>query len=230
MIRLLAKSALFLTVVLPIAACGGMLVYSASPIEAWVVDAETSQPLEGVVVTANWQLVTGSLGGGEIPKGQMMVMESVTDKGGRLYFEGWTKTNLSTAELRNQDPQIVMFKPGYLRYGFVSDYSAGRVFLGSNRKSAFSGQTIKLVRFTGTLKAYADQLSGYDSNLHNIVEDCEWKRIPRMILPLDEERKRVKALNERLVVTVPGIPYLEGLSKRCGSPTDFFRAYKGDNK
>jgi hypothetical protein len=229
MMRLLAKSTLFLTAVLPIAACGGMPVYSASPIEAWVVDAETSQPLEGVVVTANWQLITGSLGGGEIPKGQLMVMESVTDRNGRLYFEGWTKTNFSTGELRNQDPYIVMFKPAYQFYAFLSNYSPGRIFLGPHRKSALSGQTIRLARFTGTLEAYADQLSAYD-NLHNVVDDCEWKRIPRMILALSEERGRIKALNQRLVVRVPDISSLEGLSKRCGSAAEFFGAYQAPDK
>ena len=229
MIGPFARYALILTAALPIAACGGMPVYSASPIEAWVVDAETGKPLEGVVVTANWQLVTGSLGGGEIPKGQLMVMECVTDRNGRLYFEGWTKTNFSTGELRNEDPYIVMFKPAYRFYAFLSNYSPGRIFLGPHRKSALGGQIIRLARFTGTLEAYADHLSAYD-NLHNVVDDCEWKRIPRMILALSEERRRIKALNARLVVRVPDISYLEGLSARCGSPSDFFRAYRADNK
>ena len=31
--------------------------YTAAPIEAWVVDADTGAPIEGAVVTANWQLV-----------------------------------------------------------------------------------------------------------------------------------------------------------------------------
>ena len=84
-----------------------MPAYSAAPIEAWVVDADTNEPLEGVIVTANWQLVSGTLAGGEIPKGQLMVMEAVTDKDGRFYFEGWTKANLTTGELRDKDPQIV---------------------------------------------------------------------------------------------------------------------------
>ena len=41
---------------LPLSACGE--TYSAEAIEAWVVDAETGQPIEGVVVAANWQLGT----------------------------------------------------------------------------------------------------------------------------------------------------------------------------
>ena len=31
--------------------------YTIAPIEAWVVDADTGAPIEGAVVTANWQLV-----------------------------------------------------------------------------------------------------------------------------------------------------------------------------
>jgi hypothetical protein len=43
-----------------LSACGSPY-YTADPIEAWVVDAETGKPIEGAVVTANWQLVAASL-------------------------------------------------------------------------------------------------------------------------------------------------------------------------
>ncbi|NIR44012.1 MAG: hypothetical protein GWN83_08465, partial [Gemmatimonadetes bacterium] len=52
------------------------ITYSAEEIEARVVDAGTKEPLEGVIVTANWQLVGGWEG--HTPKGQMKVMETVT--------------------------------------------------------------------------------------------------------------------------------------------------------
>jgi hypothetical protein len=61
--------------------------YSADPIEAWVVDASSGAPLEGVIVTANWQRTGGFEG--SYPKGQMMVMETTTDKKGRFQFSGW---------------------------------------------------------------------------------------------------------------------------------------------
>src|SRR6266849_1854255 len=71
---------------LPLQACA--TTYSAEPIEAWVVDADSGQPIEGVVVTANWELEIGTLGG-NIPVGQIMVMETVTDQKGRFYFPAW---------------------------------------------------------------------------------------------------------------------------------------------
>jgi len=226
MIGLSAKSALLAVVVLPFVACGGMPIYSAAPIEAWVVDSETNQLIEGAVVTANWQLVTGSLAGGEIPKGQLTVMEAVTDKSGHFYFEGWTQPNLATAELRDKDPQILIFKPDYNFFSFVSDYSPGRLLLGPNRKSAITGRTLRLSKFGGSLEKYADQLSILGTSLENIVSDCEWKKIPRMVLALDEERKRIKGINNRLIVLVPNVESLEGYSQRCGSARKFFEAYQ----
>src|SRR5437879_7785045 len=99
-LRCLAQGLLF-TALLPLSACGGMPVYRAAPIEAWVVDADTNEPLEGVIVTANWQLVSGTLAGGEVPKGQLMVMEAVTDKDGGFYVEDWQKANCPTGERRD---------------------------------------------------------------------------------------------------------------------------------
>jgi hypothetical protein len=69
------------------AACEGQLRHSSEPIEAWVIDAETKKPLEGVIVTANWELTGGWEG--SYPKGQMMVMEAVSDANGRFRFPGW---------------------------------------------------------------------------------------------------------------------------------------------
>ena len=43
--------------------------YSATAIEAWIVDTETKQPLEGVVVVADWKLEFG-LEGGQSAEGQ----------------------------------------------------------------------------------------------------------------------------------------------------------------
>src|SRR5436309_13574367 len=83
-LRCLAQGLLF-TALLPLSACGGMPAYSAAPIEAWVVDADTNEPLAGVTVTANSQLVSGTLARGEIRNGQHMVMDAVTARHGRFY-------------------------------------------------------------------------------------------------------------------------------------------------
>ena len=60
---------------LPVIAGAIQTAFHQFPIEAWVVDAETGKPIEGVVVTANWELVKGSLDG---PRyyGQLEVKET----------------------------------------------------------------------------------------------------------------------------------------------------------
>ena len=68
-------------VIFSLQACSN--TYSAKAIEAWVVDAETKKPLEGVIVVAHWELNYGLEGGGAY---QLQVMEDVTDKKGRFYF------------------------------------------------------------------------------------------------------------------------------------------------
>ena len=53
--------AALIPIVISLSACGGPLTYSSDPIDAAVVDADTGQPIEGAIVTANWQLVTATL-------------------------------------------------------------------------------------------------------------------------------------------------------------------------
>ena len=61
------------------------LVYFGLPVTARVVDAETGQPVEGVMVVANCPM----RGGHGTPAGQAMVMEAVTDKDGVFHFPWW---------------------------------------------------------------------------------------------------------------------------------------------
>src|SRR5690348_13390482 len=80
--------ALLSVLILSLQACTtSATYYSAEPITAWVVDAETKQPLAGVNVVAHWQLEGGLEGGNNI--GQMMVMEAVTDTAGKFSFPAW---------------------------------------------------------------------------------------------------------------------------------------------
>ena len=103
---------LLMALLLPLQACGAPFWYKAEPIEAWVVDAETNQPLEGVIVVAHWQLKGGLEGGN--PVGEMMVMETLTDAKGRFYFPAWgPKLRSLDGRLKTQSPGILLFKSGY---------------------------------------------------------------------------------------------------------------------
>lgn len=216
-----------LALLLPLQACA--TTYSAEPIEAWVVDSENSSPIEGVVVTANWELEEGTLGGNR-PAGQIMVMETVTDNKGRFNFPAWgpkstplTFPQLLTSEphLVTRDPHLLFFKSGYkwlgLENNFTGDYNKG-----SLRKSDYNGKTIKLERFTGDLKEYAKYLDFFDPRF--IREDCNWKRVPEMVLAIDQQGR----LFRRNGIGTPllSINSLEGMSPKdrelCGSAREFF--------
>ena len=175
-----------------LAAC--TVTYQFAPIGATVVDAETGKPLEGVVVTANWELVKGSLDG---PRyfGQLDVKETVTDKDGRFTFAGFTKEDSSGAELRESDPQILVFKAGYEFQRFTNDYrdgGAGMKLLA--RTAAVNGKTVKLVRqkqdadkeglYTSHSRLVSTRLGFIEKIMPHIneTENCYWQAIPRMIL------------------------------------------------
>src|SRR5882724_5458816 len=119
-----AKYFVLMITALALSACGSPY-YTSDPIEAWVVDADTGQPIEGAVVTANWQLVGFSFDTGGRKLGQLEVMETETDKNGRFYFPGFTKLNPGLDDLREEDPQILIFKPGYSYMRAANVYPIG---------------------------------------------------------------------------------------------------------
>jgi len=213
---------------LPLEACS--TTYRAESIEAWVVDTETAQPIEGVVVTANWELEEGTVGGNR-PAGQIMVMETVTDDKGRFYFSAWgpksTPLTLpvsltSEPHLVNRDPHLLFFKSGYkwlgLENSFSVDYNKS-----SLRKSDWNRKTIKMERFKGDLQAYAKHLDFFDPRF--IREDCNWKEVSKMVLAIDQQRRLFS--QNRISSALLSINSLEGISpkdrERCGSALEFFR-------
>lgn len=203
-------------------ACATPLRYSAEPIEATVIDAETKQPLEGVVVTANWQLEEGTFGG-NVQAGQLMVMEAVTDKDGKFRFPGWGPTTVWRGHLVNDDPQLLLFKSGYEHERLFNDirWSAYREHvLKPVRRSDWSGKAIALKPFRGSLEEYARHLSFLHTSINSILyrDKCAWKKIPRMVVALDEQKKFFRDNN-----ILSSLYSIEQLSnKECGSPAEFF--------
>lgn len=209
---------------LPLSACA--ITYSAEPIEAWVVDAETKQPIEGVIVTANWQLEEGTLGG-NVLAGQLMVMETVTDKNGKFAFLGWGPKLALSSHLVNRDPQLLLFKSGYeyrgLQNTFIVDYNKG-----SLRRSEWNGKTIEMRKFKGSLEEYAGHLGFLDTSLESILsEECGWKNIPRMIMAIDQQSRTFRG---RGIYELPSIESLEvrytNIKVKCGSIAEFFQSYQ----
>lgn len=216
-----------LMMALPLSACAKQ--YSAEPIEAWVVDTETGQPIEGVIVVAHWEL-KGGLEGGNV-MGQMMVMESVTDKKGRFHFPAWgPKWHLGWGSLEDSDPELILFKSSYKLIA-VSNSPYRRPITYSRPKSTeakrislWNGQTIKMERFKGELKEYAQHLSTMDTYLSFSYsgEDCEWTQTPYMIAAFLEEEERFQQRNiSNSLTTIDELPDQE----KCGSAKKFLKSY-----
>lgn len=185
----LFRSILMLVLMIPLQSCA-FFTYTALPIQARVVDAETNQPLEGVIVVAHWQLKGGLEGGN--PVGQMIVMETVTDAKGGFYFPGWgPKLRPWYGELKNQSPGILLFKSGYEHRNLYNNH------MRKNSRGALSsewdGKTIQLMPF-GETRGIKDVLRDFErlnSSVETIVRDaksCNWKKIPNMLLGIRKQR------------------------------------------
>lgn len=160
----------------------------SDPITATVVDAETGQPIEGVVVVADWRLKGGFEGGN--PVGHLAVMEAVTDKAGVFHFPGWGP-RLSLGILRDWEPELLFFKNGYPYLHMVNQRDSRWYSWQAN--SSVDGTRVKMERFRGTPSEYLDNIGHFgrvlDSYLFGDDGGCAWKRIPKLIATMDEQIK-----------------------------------------
>jgi hypothetical protein len=230
-------TALLLIAISPLQACG--MQYSAEAIEAWVVDAETNQPLEGVIVVAHWQLY-----GGMHPDnaGELTILETVTDNAGRFHFPAWGPKALpsntpSNARLTYLDPEILIFKSGYRHRRIANEMTTER--LGnpapSLRRSEWNGKNIKLTKSNDGAEEYAEDIYNLSRNIDSITDaprgakECNWKMVPRMLIALHKMSLQLKAQDVKLPgwrggQRIPTIDDLPG-DPRCGSKDEFFRSY-----
>ncbi len=205
-------------------ACAGPLTYSAEAIEAKVIDADTKRPLEGVIVVAHWQLEHGTVGG-NVPTGQLRVMETVTDKDGKFSFSGFGPETVWNSFLVNEDPRLLLFKSGYRYESLANEYNSSRELRTHPiRRSVWSGRTIALKKFKGSGEEWARHLSFLKTSLGFAYNgnNCEWKQIPHMLVAQHKEMLR---LNEKQIFnTLQPVERVSG-QKKCGSAQEFFRSY-----
>ncbi|BAV33337.1 hypothetical protein SCL_1022 [Sulfuricaulis limicola] len=223
---------LFMFMALPACAAEYPPTYSAEAIEAWVIDAETKKPIEGVIVTANWELVGGFEG--NTPVGQMKVLETVTDKDGKFTFSAWGSEPRKKGYLRNRDPQFLLFKPSYEYRRLVNEVSS-KISMASLRRSEWNGKTIGMKLFKGTQEEYAEHIYRLGSDMDSMLDfargdkDCNWKKTPRMLTALHKMSLHFEAQGTKLkgwrlgqrIIRTDDIPH----NAKCGSVEEFFRSY-----
>ena len=214
--------------VLALVACAmGSPVYTAEPFSAQVVDAETGQPIAGAVVVANWELVGASLHGRR-HLGQLEVKETVTDDNGRFHFDGFTRPNFALSELHEGAPRVLVFKGGYKAnayYSYIDPPDLPR----STRKAGVDGQVLKLVRLKPTKTGPKDERLEFHFSLRglvsDIVRDCQWSNIPRLLQAMDREKRRLRAEQPGADVGI-GVEDFVGQSRLdCKLDADTVRGY-----
>jgi len=177
---------ILLGAVASLVACATPLTYSAKEIHGQVVDAETGQPIEGVVVVAQWILF--QVGSGHGPR--LQIIETVTDKDGKYAFSAWgPKPHAPFTELVDRDPEILIFKSGYEPRGLVNITARDDAV----RISDWDGKAVKLKKPQGDLESYAKKIL-YIISTSLPESGKEWKSFPRMVLALDAENRRLKSL------------------------------------
>lgn len=188
--KVVAAAALVLFSILLVAPLSGCAYsYSAGSIEGRVVDAETEQPLEGVIVVANWALEFGWEGGS---LATLYLTEAQTDANGRYFIPAWGPKKVpgklpSEARLKNDDPALYFYLNGY-EYHVVTN-SRSIKEMGKKgpavRSSEWNGRTIRLRRFAGTPEEYRKRvLALWQGNVFlrpDTMVECEWKRVPTLI-------------------------------------------------
>lgn len=160
-------------------------LYSAKPMEGVVADGTTGEPLEGVIVVAQW--VLHDPGKGSYLR--LHVFETTTDTTGRYRIPGWgPKRNpyYPWTRLRDQDPKISFFKPGYRPAYAQNRWDRNE----PARFSEWDGKTIKMGKFTGTDDEWARELSLLQGALAWGWGVVDWRSIPRMVLAVEMERLR----------------------------------------
>ena len=178
--------------------------YSALPIAAQVVDADSGEPLEDVIVVVKWEFDYIPPGISEHRGfGTFEFAEAVTNKNGEFMFPGWGPKAVpsdtpSRAFMSPNNPTIALFKPGYLyevkNNPLQTAYLDDRNYIGDPvRHSTWNGKVIRLKRKSGDTSSYVARLQSPGGLPGG--GSCNWERIPRMLSALIREGERLRAIH-----------------------------------
>jgi hypothetical protein len=182
--------------------------YSAKPTYGFIVDAQTRQPVPGVVVLAHWDLEYGLEGGSAYA---WVLKEAVTDAQGRFDIPGWGPSKVpeflpSGARLKDRDPRVVFFKLGYEGIAQTvaqagKEYDRPRDFPtrgAAVREWYLNGETFQYRPAGGDARRIAQGAQAFNLELSYLRGGpCPFAEIPRSFLAL-------KAAYEQVVTTEEG--------------------------
>jgi len=175
-----------------------------------VINKDTQKALEGVIVVAHWPLDAGDH---QQQLAELKILESVSDKEGKVYFPAWGPEYVQRGNLTYKDPELLFYKDGY-RYRRVSNRYTNQVSYASLRNSDWNGKTIALESFIGEPEKYAIHLHRLVKRLHFVYDGkpCDWKNAPLVVAAL--ESKRQFFVDHQIYDSPKSVKELEGV---CGA-------------
>jgi len=183
--RTFVLTAFRISILMAVASLVGCTVYSADPITATVVDADTGAPIEGVNVVAAWELAGGINDGAVV--GYANLMETITDKNGYFHFSNWGPRLTPYGKVRLNAPVILLFKSGYRFVEFANNGRAG-ANASPKLKSDWDGKSVSMKRFVGTATQYEESFLNLRVAISNLEKNHKLAEIPEFMCSLLTQR------------------------------------------
>lgn len=208
-----------------VAAISGCHIYWGVPIEGWVVDEKSKQPIKGAVVIATWETYGGVAHSDTV--GNLLVQETVTDDRGYYAFESWGPRFVFWNYLDGSDPTLIVFHEDYYFWSAGDgDFKTPHPFTIETRGSIWSGKTIPLMKFDDDLEKFTMNAAAASLHLHALESSwplaCTWEKMPRLAA---EIIKRGKAINHKRPFSgLPSESTLRG--GNCTEPSIALRDYQ----
>ena len=180
----IAIAALFM-----VSGCAAKYTIKTESISGEVVDAETNEPIEDVIVIGYWPGYTFYLHASSAPT--IEVLETTTDKYGNFLVPGWLKKNVESS-FRYGDPQMVFYKTGYeiktVRNAFSMENFKIMPGYFHPWRAEWNDKTIKIKKFEGDNRAYRKYLNGvqFRPPFENLFKHCKYMNVPRLLIAMEE--------------------------------------------
>lgn len=204
-------------------------IYSGEAIQGRVIDSETKQPIEDVVVLEIWEL-QGQDSFFQLESdhnGNVHIAETLTDKKGYYSFPEWGPTFTMNGHLNESSPHLVFYKFDYDVIHLHNTVSGN--LNRDSRVSEHSGKTIEMEKFNGTPKEYHRSLSSIYSVLqlssYRDAFDCMWEKIP--VFSSEMIKLGTYFRQNRVWLNIgSGYPRIESFDKKgCGNPRVLLKGF-----
>ena len=216
---------LFLCVVC--VSCASGRVYDIESIQGAVVDADTGNPLEGVVVVAFYEVEKGGWAG-SVQTGYLEPVEAVTDSNGHYSMPALGKVDSTRfgGYISKWAPELYFYKFGFSVEMRRNNYRE-HDWMDDTRYSEWNSKTIELNRFEGSEEEYVNNISAFSRELEwamSRIGPCMLIGVPMSLRELEKTKTTFK--NPRSYNYVMDSLALYDKLEKCHGYKEFINAVK----